>query len=134
MITGSGDPAEAIVNAREQFIRTVTFETPQVTGNKVPYVNYVDITVNANDESKTLFDGQSITGKSSVCVDTNWKIFTIPQIAPGAHTISGDDSGIGVWIYGYGNDESYAWSGPSQCKTFHSPDSAPPIVTISEHC
>jgi hypothetical protein len=131
---GLGDPAEGVVIPREQYTRSITFETPQSTGNIVPYVNYVDITVNTKDISKTLFDGQSISGRSTQCADPNWDIVTIPQIAPGAHTISGDDSGIGVWIYGYGYDESYAWSGPSQCKTFHSPDSIAPITTISGNC
>ncbi len=127
---GNGDPAEAIVLSREQFTPTVQFETPSGT----EFANYANIAVNVNDENKTFFDGKKITIHSKQCLDQNWDMYRVDSLSPGPHNVMGDDSGVGVWIYGYGYDESYAWSGPSQCKTFQSPDSIAPIAEISSVC
>jgi IgGFc binding protein len=129
-VLGSGDPAEAIINPREQFTQKVVFETPSGSS----FDNYANITVNVKDENKTLFDGKSIATYSKQCLDSNWDMVLIPKFASGSHTITGDDSGINVWVYGHGVDETYAWAGPAQCKTFQSPDSIAPIATISTQC
>lgn len=86
------------------------------------------------DESLTRFDGKRITAYPKECLDSNWEVFRIDSITGGSHSITGDDSGVGVWVYGYGFDESYAWSSPSQCKTFKSPDSIAPVATIATQC
>ena len=49
------------------------------------------------------------------CIDDTFEIIDIPHIAPGVHEVT-SDSGIGVYIYGYGFDESYAWGAPAQAK------------------
>ena len=135
LTSGEGDPAEAILTPREQFIKTVTFETPLSVGNIVPFTNYVQISSSMlTMRRKRSFNGKGITKYSKHCLDSNWDIFTLDYIVPDTNTITGDDSGVGVWIYGYGFDESYAWSGPAQCKTFQSPDSIPPVATVSESC
>ncbi len=133
-VTGQGDPAEAMLTPREQYTKTVTFETPLSVGNIVPFTNYANVTVNVKDEKKTLFDGKTIDSFPKYCIDSNWEMFLIPYIAPSVDSITGDDSGVGVWIYGYGYDETYAWSAPSQCKTFQSPDSVPPVASVTESC
>ncbi len=131
---GLGDPAEAIVMPREQYTRSVLTEVPLSVGNIVPYDDYAQVIVNVKDENKTTFDGKGIRGFGSQCLDSNWEIFTMPHIAPQPHLITGDDSGVGVWIYGYGYDESYAWSAPAQCKTFQSNDSVAPRATVTTEC
>ncbi len=131
---GKGDPAETNINPREGFTKTVIFQTPQAIGNIIPYYNYANITVNVKDAQKTLFDGKGVSGIPAQCLDSNWEIFTVPNIASGAHTVTGDDSGVGVYIYGYGYDESYAWSSPGLVSTFQSPDSTPPVATVFANC
>jgi hypothetical protein len=131
---GEGDPAETNINPREGFTKTVIFEAPISIGDKMPYYNYANITVNVKDAQKTLFDGKALSGIPAQCIDSNWEIFTVTNVTPGAHTVTGDDSGVGVYIYGYGFDESYAWSSPALCSTFQSKDSVPPVVTLSENC
>ncbi len=133
-IDGQGKPAEVRLNPREQFTKTVEFQAPPVDSDETPYLSYANITVNANDAKKTLFDGKSISDFSFQCIDTNWKIFTIPNVTVGVHTVMGDDSGVGVTVYGYGLDEAYAWSSSSGVATFQSPDSIAPRATISTQC
>jgi|GEM_PF-954524 len=131
---GAGDPAEVVINPREQYTKTVVFQTPISIGAQSPYDNYANITVNINDEKKTLFDGQKITSYTRQPIDGKWEIFNIPHIAPGAHTIIGDDSGVGVYIYGYGYDESYGWTGSFGTGTFHAQDTVAPRADTSGEC
>ncbi len=132
--TNKGDPAEAIVTPQEAFTQTVVFQTPQAIGNIVPYTNYANIIVNANDTNTVLFDGKKIKGISSSCLDSDWEVFTMSGISAGQHTVTGDDSGVGVWVYGYGFDESYAWSSSDFEGTFQSADTTPPVAVFLENC
>ncbi len=132
-VTGNGDPTETIINPREQFSKSVVFETPLNVGDIAPYDNYVNIIVNDSDAKHTLFDGKDITGYSAECVDDTFEIVTIPNISNGVHTVTGD-SGVGVYVYGYGNDESYAWSTPAGVPVFHSLDSIPPLADTISQC
>ncbi len=134
MNNGVGDPAEVVINPREQFSDTIIFQTPQSIGNIIPYTNYCNIIVNVKDAGRVLFDNKKVTGIPSQCIDGSWEIFTITGIAPGTHTIYGSDSGVGCYIYGYGYDESYAWTGSFGTATYHSPDTIPPVADTSGHC
>ncbi len=130
---GLGDPAECVINPKEQFTKTVLFQTPQSVGNIVPYVNYANIIINVNDEKNTKFDGQSILGKTSQCIDDTFEIFNIPQIAPGAHIINGDTDGVGYMSMVMDMTSPTHWSGPFATGTFHSPDTvAPKVDTVGE--
>ncbi len=131
---GNGDPAEVVVNPRENFTKTVVFQTPVSIGSQTPYDNYANIIVNVNDERNTLFDGGSILKYTHQPVDDTFEVFVVPHIAPGAHVVKGDTSGVGVYIYGYGFDESYAWTGSFGTGTFHSPDTVPPLPVITGEC
>ncbi len=137
---GNGDPAECIINPKEQYTTTVVFETPESVGNIVPYDNYANIICRDTDARYTLYDGKGILGLGAQPIDDTFEIFNVPHIAPGTHTVVQDlvhDStaaGVGVYIYGYGYDESYAWAGSFGTGTFHSPDSIPPLADTMGHC
>ena len=142
---GQGDPAECVINPRENFTDTIVFQTPQSIGNIIPYTNYANIIVNDADAKYTYFDGQSIIGgKGAQCVDDTFEIFNIPKIAPGAHRVENrykamnhgqpSHGGVGAYIYGYGYDESYAWAGGFGTGTFHSPDTVAPLVDTINQC
>lgn len=133
-VNGLGDAAEAIVTPKEDYVKTVEFQTPQSAGNIVPYDDYAEVFVNAGDANKTLFDGKGLDAYSNQCIDSNWEVFIVPHIAIGPHFVTGDDSGVGVWLYGYGYDESYAWSSVDFEGTFESPDTIPPVAVISGNC
>jgi hypothetical protein len=80
-----------------------------------------------NDEH-VLFDNKTISSLISQVIDDTFKIFLIPHIIPGAHLIT-SDSGVGVTIYGYGYDETYAWEGLLGRKVLK--DTVPPSITFS---
>jgi hypothetical protein len=133
-IPGQGNPSEVRLNPREQFTKTVEFQAASTEGGEQPYVSYANVSVNINDETKTRFDGKSISSFPSQCADSSWEIFTVPNVTPGTHSVTNDDSGVGVTIYGYGLDETYSWSSPSGVATFQSPDSVAPRASISTEC
>ncbi len=135
-VNGSGDPAEVAINPREQYTKTVIFETPISVGNITPYTNYATIAVNIKDVDRTTYDGTNILEYSSTSqlIDDTFMVFTVPHISPGTHVVTGDSAGVGVTIYGYGLDESYAWAGTLGLGTFQSPDTVPPVAQISGSC
>lgn len=133
-VNGKGDPAEILINPREQFSKTVVFQTPTSQGSQLPYQNFAAIIVNLKDADKTYFDGQKINALTSESVDDTFEVFTVPNIAPGAHIINGDDSGVGVYIYGYGFDESYGWAGSFGNGTYLAKDTVSPLADTMGSC
>ncbi len=129
-----GDPAEVVINPREQYTKTVVFQTPVSVGAQLPYKSYASIIVNKNDEKTTTFDKQKILSWTHQPIDDTFDIFTVTNIAPGSHIVTGDTSGVGVYVYGYGNDESYAWAGSFGTGTFHAQDTVPPVVDTTGSC
>lgn len=131
---GVGDPAEIVINPREQYAKKVIFQTPVSQGNQLPYTSYASIIVNKKDENKTTFDGQKISALTKESVDDTFDVFTKSNIQAGAHVIDGDDSGVGVYVYGYGWDESYGWAGSFGNGTFHAKDTVAPLADTSGQC
>jgi len=138
---GNGDPAECVINPKEQYTTSVVFQTPQVVGgNFTPYTNYADLIVADKDAKFTTFDGNSITVIGHFPLDGVFSVYNVPRIAPGTHTVVQDllkDStaqGVGVYMYGYGFDESYAWASPAGVSTPHSPDTVAPRVETITAC
>jgi len=135
-VNGNGDPAEVVINPREQFTKTVVFQTPFSGAGQRPYTNYATVIVNVNDEQRTTFDGKGIMKYVSTVqhIDDTFDVFTVPNIQPGAHVVTGDSAGVGVSIYGYGYDESYAWAGTLGLGTFHALDTVAPVADTSGEC
>ncbi len=132
---GSGSPAEVAINPREHYPTSEIFQVLQPpAGEQLTFVNYANIIVNDSDAKNIFFDGKSINGNPSQCIDNNWEMFVISHIGQGVHTISGDDSGVGVYVYGSRAGESYAWSCPEFEGVIHSPDSTAPHVDTIVEC
>ncbi|HZK75354.1 MAG TPA: hypothetical protein VFD13_00450, partial [Candidatus Kapabacteria bacterium] len=131
---GYGDPAEVIINPREQYTKTVVFQTPSSQGSAAAYSNYATVTVNVNDANRTTFDGQAIKQYKMQPIDDTFEVFTVPNLSAGTHSVTGDSAGAGVYIYGYGPDESYAWSGGFGTGTFHATDTIPPRADTINLC
>ncbi|HEY3875821.1 MAG TPA: IgGFc-binding protein [Candidatus Kapabacteria bacterium] len=104
---GIGAPAEAFLVPQNEWPQNALIVLP-TTG--VPFTNYVNLVVNVKDAVKTLFDGVSISVFPAQCIDNDWETLTIDKAGAGVHQITGDDSGVGVYTYGYGQDASYAIS------------------------
>ncbi len=130
-----GGPAEVVINPREQYTKSELFQVQDLPSQyKWGFVNYANIILNDSDEKQTLFDGKPIDGNPKQCIDGDWEVFFLPNIAAGTHTIMGDDSGVGVYVYGNWNSSSYAWSSPDFEGTYQSPDSLAPLAKVSVNC
>jgi len=132
---GNGDPAEVVINSKEQYTKTVIFETPGTFGT-FPYTHYATVTINVKDAGRTTFDGQSILKYNSSMqpIDDTFEIFTVANLNPGTHVVKGDSAGAGVYIYGYSHDESYAWASELPTGTFHATDTIPPVADTISVC
>jgi hypothetical protein len=132
--SGNGSPAEVEINPREQYTKSETFQVLQPPSNHIGFTDYANIVVNDSDEKKTIFDGKPIIGNAKQCIDGNWEVFVISNISQGIHTVMGDDSGVGIYVYGNRSGESYAWSSPEFEGTFPTSDSSAPFVNSNIEC
>ncbi len=136
---GLGNPAECIINPKDHYSRTVVCEVPTPVGNIVPYNSYANLICRDSDARYTIFDGNGILGLGAEPIDDTFEVFIV-NIGPGTHTVVQDTTrdpnaaGAGLYIYGYGSDESYAWTGSFGTGTFHSLDTVAPKEYIKGEC
>ncbi len=133
-VNGLGDPAEVVIPSRGQYTKNVVFQTPISAGSQLPYDNYATIILKVGEVTQTTFDGKNLPQYRVQPIDDTFEVFTIPHVAPGVHVVTGDSSGVGVYTYGYGHDEAYAWSGPLGISTYRSPDTVAPKAMIKGAC
>ena len=107
----------------------------------------------SSHEAKTTIDGKPLTnpgtglkfGATAGSVvtpgrrpipGTQWEVVTIQTTSPageGSHVIVSDTS-VGLYLYGYTNDDSYAWAGALGVRSPNSPDTLPPIAIPENIC
>jgi hypothetical protein len=134
---GIGDPAMVVVNSIEQFTPEVVFQTPTIAAGQGGFSNFANVIVHDSAASKTTFDGQPIsqykaTNKMKIPY-SEYSAFRIRSLTQGTHHVK-SDSGVGVYVYGYGSYDSYAWSGALGIRTFNDPDTIPPLAAIKGDC
>jgi len=133
--TPLGDPAMVVINPVEQYTRRVIFQTPNITTNG--FSNFANVMVNRDAIKVTTFDGQPIAsykGTTQIQIpNSNYTAFRLSNVKPGTHNVL-SDSGVGVYVYGYGTYDSYAWSGNLGVADLSSTDSLPPLVFASGTC
>lgn len=133
---GIGDPAFTIINSVEQFTPKVIFQTPTIQGGQSAFQNFVNIIIHKDAENTTFLDGVKISsapGSTYLPVDNKYKVYRFRSVSPGTHVVE-SDSGVGVYIYGYGSYDSYAWTGGFGNRTFDSKDSIAPTVEHPSDC
>ncbi|MEI8134482.1 MAG: IgGFc-binding protein [bacterium] len=144
-----GDPAMVVVNSIDQYSKKIIFQTPKINlaSGQTQFTNYVNIILpKSSDSAKTLYDGFPLSLKTNIpnvqvkerfnIGATGWICYrlTYKQTAgDGKHQVT-SDTGVGVYIYGYGTDDSYAWSGALGTKTVNDPDTIPPIAIPGGPC
>lgn len=136
-----GDPAMVVVNGAEHFARKVVFQTPTIDPSATPsqpkFTNYVNVVLPSASVGSTTFDGVAITSVPNMrrlpIPNTGWEGIRIPGVKDGTHTVV-SDTGVGVYIYGYSTDDSYAWAGALGVKTPGSLDTIPPVAVTSGEC
>ncbi len=108
---GVGDPSMVILNTVEQIRDTVTLFNSSFFDIQEQYINVI---CKAGEEDLIFIDNAQVTslGVSFQNIDNagNFAYATIPTTV-GAHTLYTQGCGIIAMAYGYGDIESYAYSG-----------------------
>lgn len=108
---GVGDPAFVLLNSIEQTRDTVTLHNSSFQNIQENYINIIAQTVDADN---VYIDGQPVAavGATFIPVGAN-AAFSYAQVrvSAGSHTVTSSGCGVIVTAYGYGEIESYAYSG-----------------------
>jgi hypothetical protein len=143
-----GDADMCCVNSADQYRNDVLFQIPiiDLASGQTEFTNYVNILLPTNHEFKTTYDGIPLTTvalspdilkiERLPIPNTSWEAVRLTykaNLGEGAHRVI-SDTGVGVYIYGYGTDDSYSWSGNLGIATIKSIDTIPPTVSISGTC
>ncbi len=114
-----GDPAMWVVPPVEQFEKSYVFLAPQ--GYDASFV-----TVVGRAGKTILLDGEPVTGQfvmTGTLEGINYAHIH-RKIHPGSHTIESDEP-IGIAVFGYGKDVSYAYPGGSGIRKLYTPPPPP---------
>lgn len=104
-----GDPSMVLLNSVEQTLDTVTLYNSSFQNIQE---NYINIVLKGDDASNVFFDGQPVDALSAVnsVADGQFSYVRL-RVNAGSHTIISEGCGIIATAYGYGEAESYAYSG-----------------------
>ncbi len=131
----TGDPSMVVINPVEQYTKHIIFQTPSLTSNG--FSNYANVIVNRDEISKTIFDGKPIASMKGTTQfqipNSNYTAFRIAFINPGKHEVV-SDSGMGVYIYGYGSNDAYSWNGNLGIAALNTSDTIPPSASVTGGC
>ena len=113
-----GDPSMVLLNSIEQTRDTVTLYN---SGLEQIVENYINIIAATSDVPFITFDGQPIPGTAEMgTVGANDEFtFIRMRVNTGAHTIITQACGVIATAYGYGDAESYAYSGGASFKAIN---------------
>jgi hypothetical protein len=131
----NGNPSMMIHLPTTKYSPTVIFQAPTIPTGQVGFSNYANVIVHDSAIASTTFDGQPITQKGSRMniPFSKYSGFTVSSLTQGTHVVT-SDSGVNVNIYGFGSDDSYAWSGPTHVDAIPSTDAVSPLVTTTGDC
>lgn len=108
---GIGDPAFVLLNSVEQTRNVVTLYNSSFENI---YENYINIIAQTDDIDNVTIDGQAVptAGGNWVTIGANADFsYTQIRVSAGSHTVNSTGCGVIVTAYGYGDIESYAYSG-----------------------
>lgn len=108
---GIGDPAMVLLNSIEQTRDTVTLYNSRLQNIQR---NFINIIARTTDVSTISLDGGNLEQAGQVFTDIGFGSgfsFIQVEVSAGAHTIISEGCGVIATAYGYGEFESYAYSG-----------------------
>lgn len=108
---GIGDPAFVLLNSIEQTRKIVTLYNSSFENIQE---NYINIIAQTADVANVRIDGQAVAdaGGSFVTIGANADFsYAQVRVSAGSHTVASSGCGVIVTAYGYGDIESYAYSG-----------------------
>lgn len=106
---GIGDPAFVLLNSVEQTRDIVTLYNSSFENIQE---NYINVIAQTNDIDQVTIDGQPLAVANIVTVGANAQFsYAQVRVSAGSHTVNSGGCGVIVTAYGYGEIESYAYSG-----------------------
>jgi len=105
-----GDPSMVLLNSVTQTRDTVTLFNSSLQGIEENYINIISLT---SDVPFISFDGEAIPNSAEMGTVGPNDLYTFIrlQVSAGAYTIISEACGVIATAYGYGDAESYAYSG-----------------------
>lgn len=113
---GTGDPSYFLLNEVSQTQDTVTVYNSNLQDI---YENYLNILFRTGDEVGVLLDGAPITDPLEVVPGGEYSFYRV-RVGVGNHTITSAGCGVIVTVYGYGDVESYSYSGGAAFRSINS--------------
>ncbi|HBB26248.1 MAG TPA: hypothetical protein DCZ59_08290 [Bacteroidetes bacterium] len=118
----TGDPSMIVVPPTEQFLRSYTIGcvASSVMGAELYREHFVTALIPTTAVASLEVDGsKNYTATVRSILGTSSSIVTIP-VTSGAHRLRAD-SAFGVFVYGYGNAESYGYTGGMAFERLYDP-------------
>jgi len=126
-----GDPSMVLLNSVSQTRDTLTFYSSRFQEIQE---NFVNVIVQSKDTSTVRLDGQSVLGRGArfriIGGDPEFAYTTL-EVSAGSHTLSSSGCGLAAIVYGYGDVESYAYSGGANFNNIN-PQSLPQNACASD--
>lgn len=110
---GVGDPAMVVLNPAELYTKELLFQTPIITSG-TGFTHYANILVHKDAVTSTTINGIPIASYPSISQlpipFSQYIMYRARSLKSGSHLVK-SDSGVSVYVYGYGSYEAYAWNG-----------------------
>ncbi|WP_020570027.1 T9SS type B sorting domain-containing protein [Neolewinella persica] len=113
---GTGDPSFFLLNEVSQTQDTVTVYNSNLQDI---FENYLNILFRTGDEVGILLDGAPITDPLEAVPGGEYSFYRV-RVNTGNHTITSGGCGVIVTVYGYGDVESYSYSGGAAFRNINS--------------
>ncbi|MCU0426567.1 MAG: T9SS type A sorting domain-containing protein [Candidatus Kapabacteria bacterium] len=132
-----GDPFMMVIPTVEQYDKGYRFINAQVrdvgaAGMQSFTEHYVTIVVHANGVNSMEFDGRPIPTNSFRPIVNSGYVFGNFRVSGGVHTARGD-SAFGIYVYGYGQANSYGYIGGGKLRVI-APDRDPSQIVLLREC
>jgi hypothetical protein len=129
---GIGDPSFTMVPQLDQYSVEHLYQAPTITGGLGAFVDYINIIAPASTASTIKIDGSSALLSAPATLGSY--VMYKAQIDEGSHVITASEP-VGVYGYGYGPYDSYAW--PGAIGAIPTPEydlEAPEVTSIVTNC
>jgi gliding motility-associated-like protein len=118
--SGIGDPEMIYLNPLEQTVTNVTLNSMQPANNTAITTHFLNVVLpnNPNAINSFLIDGVSYSSRFSPVPQNPAYAYARIKVAAQGHTLN-CDSGFNVIAYGFGNAESYGYSGGTNLRDLY---------------
>jgi len=107
MCSGAGDPSMLQLSSEEQVMDRITFST---IVSSIITQHYVNVVISTADIGTLILDGTAIAGSAFIAFpQCPNKVYAQLPLTPGSHTLE-CPNGFSAYVYGTGQEESYAYS------------------------